>query len=208
MRTMDHGGGLVTGDKARLRRQCCEMRAGFSSEKVQKSSWAVCDHLSNWEVFQRAETVLSFLAFRSEIDLGVLFERWPGKRWLVPRIVGAAELDPGEKPFLQVHHYHPQRLVRHRYGMLEPHPELPSVVPQEIELVLVPGVAFDRQGGRLGYGGGFYDRLLPLATRAVDIGVTYDELVLDSVPMAPWDVHIGWLATPSGIIKMGEAGDD
>jgi 5-formyltetrahydrofolate cyclo-ligase len=208
MRTMEHNGEWMSGDKVGLRRHCCEIRDGFSSEKVQQSSCAVCDHLCDWEVFQRAETILAFLAFRNEIDLAPLFERWPGKRWLVPRIVGAAELGPGEKPFLRLHHYNPQRLVRHRYGMLEPHPELPSVAPQEIELVLVPGVAFDRHGGRLGYGGGFYDRLLPLMPHAVDVGVTYEEFVLDSVPMAPWDVHIAWLVTPSGMIKTGEAGDD
>jgi 5-formyltetrahydrofolate cyclo-ligase len=182
-------------EKASLRRRCHQIRGGMSPEKVGMSSGAVCGHLSNWPIFQRANTVLGFLAFRNEIDLSQLFERWPDKRWLAPRVVE----DTGEKPYLALHLYNPTRLVRHRFGMLEPDPALPTVHAVEVEVVLVPGVAFDRRGGRLGFGGGFYDRLLPLASRATCIGVTYDELVLDALPMQPWDCRVGWLVTPGGI---------
>jgi len=72
-------------------------------------------------------------------------------------------------------------------------------------LILTPGLAFDHQGGRLGFGGGFYDRLLPLATRGLRVGITYDELVLDAVPMQAWDCRVEWLATPGGLIKTAYA---
>jgi 5-formyltetrahydrofolate cyclo-ligase len=170
-------------------------------EKVRASSQAVCDHLSNWSVFQRAHTALSFLAFRNEIDLSQLFERWSDKCWLVPRILKKE----GQEPYLALHPYEPTRLVRHRFGMLEPTPDLPTVHPVEVEFVLVPGVAFDRQGGRLGFGGGFYDRLLPLASQGTRVGVTYDELVLNAVPMQPWDCRVEWLVTPGGLVKTGQA---
>jgi 5-formyltetrahydrofolate cyclo-ligase len=169
-------------------------------EKVKTSSQAVCDHLSDWPTFQRAHTVLTFLAFQNEIDLNQLFARWHDKRWLVTRIVEGT----GEEPYLVLHFYDPTRLVRHRFGMLEPAPDLPKVDPDCVDLILVPGVAFDRQGGRLGFGGGFYDRLLPLASQATRVGVTYDELVRDLIPMQPWDCRVGWLVTPSGIIKTGQ----
>jgi 5-formyltetrahydrofolate cyclo-ligase len=187
--------------KSNLRRQCLKIRESMSSAKVRTYSQAVCDHLSNWPIFQQANTLLSFLAFRNEIDLGQLFERWPDKRWLVPRILE----DAAHRPSLALHPYDPSRLVRHRFGMLEPDPSLPVADPRELEVILVPGVAFDRQGGRLGFGGGFYDCLLPQAGRINRVGVTYDELVLDAVPMQPWDCCVDWLATPTGLIKTSHA---
>jgi 5-formyltetrahydrofolate cyclo-ligase len=114
----------------------------------------------------------------------------------------ADELPSGEKPYLILHHYDPERLVRHRFGMLEPAPDTPTVDADEVDLILVPGVAFDREGGRLGYGGGFYDQLLPQAHRAIRVGVTYDELILEAVPMAPWDCRVHWIASPSGLYRV------
>jgi len=157
--------------------------------------------LSNWSAFHKAATVLTFLAFRNEIDLSPLFDAWPEKRWLAPRIAECTEPGPGQKRHLVLHLYDSTKLVPHRFGMLEPDTSLAIVDPSEVEMVLVPGVAFDRQGGRLGYGGGFYDRLLPLTGNAVRVGVTYDELVLDAIPMEPWDCRVDWLATPAGLIS-------
>jgi 5-formyltetrahydrofolate cyclo-ligase len=179
------------------------MREGFSAKEVKASSEAVCAHLGNWPPFRRATTILGFLAFGNEIDLLPLMEHWPAKRWLVPRVVEESELAPDQKPYLSLHIYNPTRLVRHRFGMLEPEPSLPRIGPEEVEVVLVPGVAFDRQGGRLGYGGGFYDRLLPLAHRSVRVGVNYEQLVLDAIPMSPWDCYMEWLVTPRGLGRTG-----
>jgi len=188
-------------DKADLRRQCRQIREGMSADKVSAGSQAVCDHLSRWPIFERANTVLGFIAFRNEVDLGLLVERWPQKCWLMPRVVEGTELASGQKPHLALHSYIPGRLTRHRFGMLEPPASLPTFDPSEVEVILVPGVAFDRTGGRLGYGGGFYDRLLPLASQAVCIGVTFEELVLDAVPMEPWDCRVRWLVTPAGVTR-------
>jgi 5-formyltetrahydrofolate cyclo-ligase len=188
-------------EKADLRRRCNEIRERISAPEAQKSSQKVCAHLSNWSTFHKAATILTFLAFRNEIDPSPLFDGWPDKRWLAPRIAESTELVRGQRPHLVLHLYDSTKLVPHRFGMLEPDASLATVDPSEVEMVLVPGVAFDRQGGRLGYGGGFYDRLLPLTGDAVRVGVTYDELVLDAVPMEPWDCRVDWLATPAGLIR-------
>jgi 5-formyltetrahydrofolate cyclo-ligase len=186
-------------DKVKLRKQYKRIREALSPEEVRTGSEAVCVHLNGWQPFQQADTVLGFHAFRNEIDLGQLFEHWRDKQWLAPRVAEGIELEPGQKPYLMLHPYDPNRLVRHRFGMLEPEAGLPIVAPSEVKLVLVPGVAFDRQGGRLGFGGGFYDRLLPLASEAIWVGVTYEQLILDVIPMEPWDRHVDWLVTPDGL---------
>ena len=192
---------MLNQNKAELRKQCNRIREALSPEEVRTSSEAVCTHLNGWPPFQQTDTVLGFLAFRNEIDLGQLFKHWREKQWLAPRVVEGKELQPGQKPYLVLHPFDPNHLVRHRFGMQEPEGGLPIVVPSEVQLVLVPGVAFDRQGGRLGFGGGFYDRLLPLASEAIWVGVTYKQLILDTIPMKPWDRHVDWLVTADGMHK-------
>jgi 5-formyltetrahydrofolate cyclo-ligase len=191
----------MTVSKTELRHRCRHIREAMSADEVSAGSRAVCDHLSRWPIFVRANTVLGFIAFRNEVDLSPLVKRWPQKRWLAPRVVEDAELAPGQKPHLVLHLYLPGHLTRHRFGMLEPLPTLPKIDPSEVDVILVPGVAFDLKGGRLGYGGGFYDRLLPLASRAVCIGVAFEQQVLAEIPMEPWDCRVGWLVTPAGITQ-------
>jgi len=92
------------------------------------------------------------------------------------------------------HPYDPDRLVRHPFGMAEPAPDLPVILPEEIELALVPGVAFDRTGSRLGYGGGYFDRFLK-NFKGVSAGIIFHALLLDETPHAAHDIPMHWIAT-------------
>jgi 5-formyltetrahydrofolate cyclo-ligase len=104
-------------------------------------------------------------------------------------------------PRLILHGHDGERLIRHRFGMLEPAPSLPQVDPSDLDLVLVPGVAFDRRGGRLGFGGGYYDRLLPMTT-ALRVGVTYDQTLVDRLPVQEHDQLVQWIVTPTQILNL------
>jgi 5-formyltetrahydrofolate cyclo-ligase len=101
---------------------------------------------------------------------------------------------------MALHPYDPTRLERHHLGMLEPAAGLPVVAPTTVDVVLVPGVVFDRHGVRLGFGGGYYDRFLP-TTPAVRIGIAFDECVADELPCGEHDQYMDWIATPSEIIQ-------
>jgi 5-formyltetrahydrofolate cyclo-ligase len=177
-------------DKSQLRQQFGALREGLSAEKVDEASIALCQRLAGWTVLRDAQTVLTYLAFKNEIDLGLLFDLLPDLYWIVPRI---------ENRRLILHPYDPARLVRHRFGMLEPAADMPVVDPTTLDLALAPGVAFDRGGGRLGFGGGFYDRFL-ITTPALRVGVTYDEcLATEALPCGEHDQRMDWIATPSGV---------
>ncbi len=178
-------------DKDALRRRCLQIRESLSPEEVAAASAATCERLARWDLLRRAHTVMAYLAFRNELDLGDLFALLPSIRWVLPRIEGHR---------LVLHPYDPDRLVRHPFGMLEPHPELPVVDPALLDVVLVPGVAFDPRGGRLGFGGGFYDRFLP-TTPAVRVGVTYDACLLDALPCTEKDQRMDWIVTPTRLIR-------
>ena len=89
------------------------------------------------------------------------------------------------------------------YGILEPLEKCPKVDSKNIDLIIMPGVAFDRQGGRIGYGAGFYDRFLSEMNRKVNkIALAYNLQVLDEVPVTELDVLIDGIITEEEIIQM------
>jgi len=178
-------------DKGTLRRHFLRLREGLSPEEVARASKAVCARLAAWPILRTAQTVMSYLAFRNEPDLSPLFTRFPQIRWVLPRIEGHR---------LVIHPYDPAHLARHPFGMLEPAATLPVVDPTTLDLVLVPGVAFDRHGGRLGFGGGFYDRFLP-TTPALRVGVTYDLCLVDALPCTENDARMDWVVTPTRFLR-------
>ncbi len=90
-----------------------------------------------------------------------------------------------------------------RFGLLEPKPEtLRPVDPQELDLVIVPGVAFDREGFRIGFGAGYYDRFLPkLRKDSVLISLVYDFQLMPKVPREPHDIAVHWIITEKELIE-------
>ena len=150
-------------------------------------------HIVDWPVWRRARWALVYLAFGDECDpLGT-----PGAHH-GPRL--ATTRTPAAGRQLSVHVHDPATLERHAFGFSQPSAAAPSVALDEIDVVLVPGLAFDAGGGRLGYGRGLYDRLLAtLGEHAVTVGVTRDALVVPRLPLEPHDVDVDWLLTESGL---------
>jgi 5-formyltetrahydrofolate cyclo-ligase len=173
--------------KRQVRERYRSVRESMSSKDVARASAALCHRLADWTVIQNARTVLTYIAFRNEIDLAPLIKRLAGIDWVVPRVAGQR---------LVLHPYDPARLVRHRYGMLEPAADLPIVESGTLDLVLVPGVAYDRCGGRMGFGGGFYDGFLP-TTQALRTGITYDRCLVEELPCDEHDQRMDWIVTPT-----------
>ncbi len=186
-------------NKSELRRQYRALREAFPAEAIAAASAVLCHRLAAWlsthptNQLTNQPTILTYLAFRNELDLSLLFDLLPHVRWTVPRIRGRD---------LVIHPYDPAHLVRHRFGMLEPASDLPVVDPVTLDVVLVPGVAFDRRGYRLGFGGGYYDRFLS-TTPALRIGIAYDECLTDALPCTEHDQRMDWIATPRGLFPVG-----
>ena len=89
-------------------------------------------------------------------------------------------------------------LVRHPYGMLEPGPDCPLIPPDQIDLVLVPGLAFDRSGGRLGRGGGYYDRWLA-GFSGITAALCRDGLLMEAIPRLPHDLGVDLVITETSL---------
>lgn len=142
-----------------------------------------------------AQTVLLTLPFRSEWDTRPLAAHAlsAGKRVVMPRVDRVART-------LRLHAVADlyADVVAGYLGIPEPRESLPIVEPDAIDWVLVPGVAFDAAGRRLGYGGGFFDRLLPLVRAgAPRIAGAFDVQIIDEVPAGPHDRRVDAIISPT-----------
>ena len=178
----------ISEQKSRLRQHCRALRKSLGEETRTRASLAICARVENWNLFQQSRTVLTYMPIKSEVDLTPLLERYPQKRWVLPRIL------PEDGHLMFFHPYDAHRLVRHPFGMAEPAADSPIVAPEEIDLALVPGLAFDRHGWRLGYGGGYFDRFLKEFS-GVSAGIVFQALLLDSIPHTALDIPMQWVVT-------------
>lgn len=182
--------------KVTLRRQLLRQRQSMPPHLWQEKSDRICYHLSKFPGFQQAGTVLAYLSVRQEPDLQRLFSEDLGQHlWGLPRCLSQTlsfhRWIPGDDKALRVG----------PYGIKEPHPETPQLSAATVDLILVPAVACDAHGFRLGYGGGFYDRLFsePAWANKPTIGVTFDASRLLQLPTDPWDQPLDAVCTECGV---------
>jgi 5-formyltetrahydrofolate cyclo-ligase len=137
--------------------------------------------------------VLSYKAFGSEISLETLPEQLPHCQFLTTRVAA--------QHTLTLHDFS-SATQKNRFGILEPPPDAPTFAPELVDVALIPGLAFTKGGGRLGYGGGFYDRLLPqLRPDCLLVGITHSSLLLPALPLEPHDLQMQFLALETGVFQ-------
>lgn len=165
-----------------------------TTQTEERSAWSakVRDHLLSTEAWQNARTVMLFAALRYEPDLMPLIGLESGKRLLFPAL---------EEDFIIAREVHSAGdLVKSAGGIREPSGDRCPAVPQEeIQLIMVPGLAFDTVGGRLGRGKGHYDRFLArLPDTALRCGVCFDCQLHENLPSEAHDIPMAALLTESG----------
>ncbi|MBL8525528.1 MAG: 5-formyltetrahydrofolate cyclo-ligase [Betaproteobacteria bacterium] len=187
--------------KKALRATVLAARAAMPANVRQSASATAIERVRALPAYRNARSVMTYMSFDTELDTHDFFSGLlrDGKMAALPRI------DRTSKQ-LSVHCVSsPADLVAGVWGIQEPRADLPVVPINDIDMVLMPGVAFDRQGNRLGYGAGFYDRLLSTAgTRPVRVVAAFDEQVVDAVPHDDTDQRIHILVTPTQILEFPE----
>ncbi|MBR2471936.1 MAG: 5-formyltetrahydrofolate cyclo-ligase [Clostridia bacterium] len=179
-------------DKSALRKEFLAKRKALLDELKNKYSKQICGHIMNMPQFERAKTVAAYSAIGSEVDLSpVVFES--GKEIALPVCVEGDTLvfkKVGDKTTLE----------KGTFGIAEPKETQPEILPEEIDLILVPGAVFDKSGGRIGYGKGYYDRILPhLSKECTIIGVAYSIQIADGIETEPHDIKVSLIVTEEGI---------
>jgi 5-formyltetrahydrofolate cyclo-ligase len=184
--------------KKALRREAIASRQCIPHQIWQQRSQNICQNLAAWQPFQQAQTILAYQSFRQEPDLSFLWEQFPHKTWGFPRCV---EQD------LAWHQVNISKIktsmVTGHFGIQEPQPHLPLVNLHEVDMILIPAVACDRTGYRLGYGGGFYDRWLRACKDLVNIkvGIIFADYFWAQLPHDAWDMAIDAICTESEIFE-------
>jgi len=181
--------------KQALRQRIIAARENLAAPERLRLSQTILDSVSSLAVYQQASTVLGYLNFGAELDT----EHWlaqairDGKRVLLPRVNRASKhLDLYQVQDLQ------QDVAPGSWGIREPLVErcIKEEAPGTIDLILLPGVAFTRNGGRLGYGGGFYDKLLArMPHRPALVAAAFALQVVADIPLEDTDHAVEWLVT-------------
>lgn len=179
--------------KAALRTQARQTLAALSPEARAAASAQICRRIEALPEWTQARTVAFYAAQPSEPDLTQLFSS-AGKFPCFPRVSGDA---------LEFHRCHSKDLLRPGpWAILEPDPiQCPVIPPSEIDLLLIPGLAFTRSGARLGRGGGFYDRFLArVHPRALKLGVCFQAQLLPALPLEIHDDEVHLVVTEEELV--------
>jgi 5-formyltetrahydrofolate cyclo-ligase len=194
-------GDAMADERTALRTQILATRDTVPREERRQKSRIITDRLLALPEFARARNIFAYVSFRSEVETLELIADClkRGVTVSVPltlvresRLLSYAITEPDRD------------LVPGYCSIPEPRPTLPQVDPASIEVVVVPGSVFDARGGRLGYGGGYYDRFLQTAApQALRIGLAFDLQVVDTVPLESHDQPLDWLITETRTLKFG-----
>jgi 5-formyltetrahydrofolate cyclo-ligase len=182
--------------KRSIRRDVIERRDALSSGERAARSVRIADRALALPEIDRATTVMAFWSFGSEVETAPLLERLhaAGKRVVLPRVEGedvvAVVYETGDE------------VLAATFGAMEPTGSV-TIEPADVDVVITPGVAFDREGSRIGYGGGFYDRFLP-RTRAdvAAIAIAFGLQVVDEpLPRGGFDRPVDAIVTEDEVIR-------
>ncbi len=186
-------------EKGALRKKIIQERDRFSKQEVSEKSASIAKNLYALSVYREANAVMFFISFGSEVDTRLMIEDTiqRGKLALAPKAVPETralipsqiidwmrDLEPGA------------------YNIPEPGPEtLRPRDPEIIDLLIVPGVGFDLDGGRLGYGGGYYDRFFELLKPGVPlVALAFEMQIIPDIPLEQWDRRVDMIITEQRVI--------
>jgi len=185
--------------RQKLRRSILAARDALPEAFRRSASLAIAERLWSFETLRRAKTVFVYVNFRSEPETLPLIARCLAakKQVAVPLTVPGSHMlarlikDPGRE------------LHAGYCSIPEPDPQVSPPLPgSNIDVVLLPGSVFDLQGGRLGYGGGYYDRFLVNdAPQAARIGIAFEKQVVAKLPIMAHDVPLHYLVTEERLIR-------
>ena len=178
--------------KQSLRELLIQKRRMMSAEERTTQSALILSQLEKMTVFQEAKTVLLYYPKNNEVDVLPLFKRYKRDKVLLLPVTHRRGMtaNPYEGN---------DKMHRGKVGI--PEPTTPPY-EGEIDLIIVPAVAFDKQGNRLGRGGGYYDRFLKKQSHATFIGVGYDFQLVDEVPVRQHDQKMHRIILPSQTIQV------
>ena len=179
-----------------IRQEVKQAIAVLPKEYCGRADEKIRGHVVTLPEYLNACTIFCFVGTDAEINTMPILEHilQSGKRLGVPKCVGKGIMEVYEIRSLD-------ELVPGKYGIQEPKEGLALILPQEIDLALVPCLSCDENGWRLGYGGGFYDRYLA-KTKAIRAVLCRSRLMRDEIPVDSYDLKMNYVITEKGIVSV------
>lgn len=178
--------------KKDIRKVVKSKRAALTAAEREKLNNAVYEKAINSEEYKKANTIFAFVSYDTEVDTHSIIKKAieDGKTVCVPKTISI------EEGMLAIKLDSFDDMAEGNYGILEPKFMTPKIDENLIDLAFIPGLAFDKRGGRVGYGGGFYDRFMNnMRKEAKKIGLAYSFQMLEEVPMEAHDLFIDGIIT-------------
>lgn len=188
---------VLLSNRQTIRTQIRHQRNALSPEQQRQAAEQIADRALNFPPVAQAKNIALFLSFDGEIDTHPLVEQL----WQQKKRVFLPALHPVRTGQLLFLHYTPETpLKANKFHISEPELDVRHLIPlADLDIVMVPLVAFDKQGQRLGMGGGFYDRTLQHWQRHgfLPVGLAHDCQQVEQLPAAEWDIPLPAILTPS-----------
>lgn len=179
-------------EKKDIRKKILALRESLPDAEAKEKSEKICEWLYKMECLRQAEVVYGYMPIRKEADIRPLLKRVlnEGKKLALPRVCG------DRMDFYQITSF--RDLAEGSFHVMEPKEYCKKV--EEEGLVLVPGVVFDKRGGRIGYGKGYYDKYFAVHSHKLQkIGIGYTIQIIDTIPTTSLDVPLNGLASEEDI---------
>ncbi|MFQ5769842.1 MAG: 5-formyltetrahydrofolate cyclo-ligase [bacterium] len=190
---------IVFQHKQEIRQRIEKQRRRLPKNWIESKSCIIIAQLKDLPEFQTAQTIHCYLAWRNEVNTHELIKEMlhQGRRVVVPVV------DLTSRTLIHSQLTKFEHLKAGTFGILEPPKE--QIIPvkiNELDLIVVPGVAFDRQGNRIGFGGGYYDEFLK-KTSVTKIGLAFNFQIFDTIPTRNQDERVDLLINEKGVHRFG-----
>lgn len=180
-----------------------EKRSNLDPDSVSELSGIIQRKILESRVFAESLAIMAYMPIKNEVRTDLIIKEGlaAGKTVLLPRVAGPEKMEAVPVKSID------SDLGKGAMGIMEPLRSIPAADPSLIDLVILPGVAFDREGRRLGFGAGFYDRFIPLLRKdCVLLAPAYDFQVLDHIPAEDFDKTADIIVTEKETIHASPRG--
>ena len=182
--------------KQGIRKKHLKKRNNLSKKSLEQKSKKIAERLFRTEEFKKAETIMAFVSINNEPETRSILE----EAWRLDKRVCVPLTNFSNNEIIPVEIKNLAELEEKKFGLLEPKNAEKKIAASNIDLVLVPGVAFDCTGNRLGYGKGFFDRFLEKA-RCNTIGLCFEQHLEQKLPAEQHDKKVGKIITEKRTIN-------
>lgn len=182
--------------KGELRKRMKAVRKAMPHETRLAKSRLICENLTKMDAWKNARIVAMYLAMHEEVHLTFAMDVATAEKKIIalPRVDDATNT-------LTLHVWNKgDAMESSAFGVTEPLPSAPRVAGDEVDLVIVPALAIDERGHRIGYGAGYYDGLLPSLMRAVRVGVAFDFQLIAEAPNQANDVPLKYIVSEARVL--------